>query len=71
MTKTLKILHEINHSKSGIYRIFMSLEEIKLCNKLVKIGLLYKGKPDEKNSTVAFYITDKGKNYLDEYLTSR
>jgi predicted transcriptional regulator len=66
MDKIIKILEEIENSKSGVYRKFMSTEEIELCNKLVKDDMLYKGKPDEKNATIAFYITPKGIEWLDK-----
>ena len=60
----MKILEEIENSSSGVYRKFLTTNEIKICNKLVKEKLLYKGKPDERNSTIAFFITQKGKEYL-------
>ena len=65
MDKIIKILTEIESSSSGVYRKFMTTDEIKLCNKLVKDGMLYKGKPDEKNATIAFFITKKGSNWLE------
>ena len=65
MGKTIKILTEIESSSSGVYRKFMTTDEIKLCNKLVKDDMLYKGKPDEKNATIAFYITIKGSKWLE------
>lgn len=65
MDKTIKILTEIESSSSGVYRKFMTTDEIKLCNKLVKDDMLYKGKPDEKNATIAFYITTKGSKWLE------
>lgn len=58
---TIKILTEIEGSSSGVYRKFMSSEEIRLCNQLVKEGMLYKGKPDEKGATIAFFITSMGR----------
>jgi len=63
--KEIKILTEIESSPSGVYRKFMSTDEVKICNKLVKIGMLYKSKPDEKNATIAFFITGKGRNWLE------
>lgn len=39
-----------------IYRKFLNKKEIKICNKLVKDGLITKGKPDERNATIAYYI---------------
>lgn len=65
MNKIIKILTEIENSPSGIYRKFMTTDEIKICNKLVKDDILYKGKPDEKNATIAFYITNKGCAWLE------
>ena len=65
MDKIIKILAEIESSSSGVYRKFMTTDEIKICNKLVKDDMLYKGKPDEKNATIAFYITDKGRKWLE------
>lgn len=49
------------------YRKFMSSGEIKICNKLVKDGFLYKGKPDEKSATIDFFITDKGRDLLEKF----
>ena len=65
MDNIIKILTEIESSSSGIYRKFMTSDEIKLCNKLVKDGMLYKAKPDEKNATIAFYITINGSKWLE------
>jgi hypothetical protein len=64
LDSVIKILIEIESSSSGIYRKFMTTDEIKICNKLVKDDMLYKGKPDEKNATIAFYITKKGSEWL-------
>lgn len=64
MEEVIKILKEIKDSSSGIYRKFMTHNEIKLCNRLTKDGMLYKGFSDEKNSTVSFFITDRGIEYL-------
>ena len=61
----IKVLREIESSSSGIYRKFMTADEIRICNKLVKDGMLYKGKPDEKNATIAFFITEKGSKLLE------
>ena len=44
----------------------MSSKEVKLCNKLTKDNMLYKGKPDEKNATIAFFITSKGIKWLEK-----
>jgi len=65
MDKIIKILAEIESSSSGVYRKFMTSDEIDICNKLVKDGMLYKGKPSEKNATIAFYITHKGSEFLE------
>ena len=65
MDRIIKILTEIESSSSGVYRKFMTTDEIKICNKLVKDDMLYKGKPDEKNATIAFYITYKGSKWLE------
>jgi hypothetical protein len=37
-------------------RKFMTTEEIKMANKLVKKGLMEKGKSDEKKSSVTYYV---------------
>jgi hypothetical protein len=58
----VKLLEEIESSK-GVLRIFMSTEEIKICNKLVKMGLLTKGKNDAKNGTVIYNVAKPGANY--------
>lgn len=52
---------ELNFLKSvdletGILRKFMSVDEIKLANKLVKQGLLDKGVSDEIKGSVTYYI---------------
>ena len=39
----------------GLLRLFMSKEEIKMANLLVKEGKLSKGKGAEKNATVAYF----------------
>jgi ribosomal protein S8 len=64
MDKIIKILNEIENS-SWVYRKFMSSDEIKICNKLVKDGFIYKAKPDEKNATIAFFITVEGQLWLE------
>ena len=55
----IKILKEIEFSSWGVYRKYMSNDEIKLCDKLVKDDYLYKSKPDEKNATIAFFYYKK------------
>jgi hypothetical protein len=37
-------------------RKFMTSEEIKMANKLVKKGLMEKGTSDEKKSSVTYYV---------------
>jgi hypothetical protein len=49
------LINEIERS-GFIYRKFLSKDEIKLANSLVKEGLLYKGYPNEKGATIAFFI---------------
>lgn len=61
----LLLLKEVERSSWGVYRKFLSSDEIKICNKLVKKGMLYKAKPDEKNATIAFFITGKGSKCLE------
>lgn len=58
----VEILKEIE-SSNGLLRIFLTTKEIKICNKLVKLGLAQKGKNDAKNGTTVFNITYQGKNY--------
>lgn len=61
----LRLLQEIDIMEGhGLLRIFLTKEDIKDCNILVKKGLLLKGKPDHKNATIAFFITDLGKNSI-------
>jgi len=51
------MLDELETSLSGfVYRKFLSTEEIKACNRLVKKGKLTKGKPLETNATIAYFI---------------
>jgi len=64
----INILTEIEKSPFGVYRKFMSINEIKICNKLVKKNFLYKSKPDEKNATIAFFISEKGIKWLESQL---
>ena len=61
------ILQEIDSSNGfGVLRKFLSKNEIKNCNQLVKLGYLSKGKSDEKNGSIAFFITKEGENFLEE-----
>ena len=65
MDKIIKILSEIE-SSSFVHRIFMNSDDVRICNKLVKEGLLRKGKTSERNATIAFYITDEGSDFLEK-----
>jgi len=65
MNKKIEILRELEQAPF-IYRSFMSSEEKKLCNQLVKEGLIYKSTPPDKNATLAFYINNEGKKWLEE-----
>ena len=67
MENVIRLLLEINKSSAGVYRKFMTTDEVKICNKLVKEDMLYKGKPSEKNATIAFFITGKGSKFLEDY----
>ncbi len=57
-SKILEILDEVELSKN-VPRLFLSKDEIKAFNNLVKLGYLYKSKTCEKNSTISYYRTDK------------
>lgn len=46
-----------------VLRKFMSSEEIKKCNRLVKLGVLCKGMSDDKKTSVCYYV--------DSYVYSR
>lgn len=62
-----KILSEIELTNNqGLLRLFMSTDEKKACNEMIKLGYIVKGKPDGRNSTTAYYITKKGEDYLDK-----
>ena len=63
--KVKELLMEISNSTHGVYRKFLGRDEVKICNHLTKEGFLYKSKPDEKNATVAFFISPKGSEYLE------
>jgi hypothetical protein len=63
--KIIKILTEIKSSPEGVYRKFLSSEEIKICNKLLNLGMLYKAFPNERNATIALFITQKGIEFLE------
>jgi hypothetical protein len=52
-----ELYNEIERS-GFIYRKFLSKREIKICNKMVKSGHLFKGLPDEGNATIAFFVTN-------------
>ena len=51
---------EINFLKDfgtdPVLRKFMTSEEIKISNKLVKTGLMEKGMSDDKKSNVVYYV---------------
>lgn len=50
---------------NGLLRIFLSSNDIKIANKLVKNEYLSKGKYDAKNGTTMFFISRKGELYLE------
>ena len=58
MDKILNILNEVELS-GNVPRLFLSMDEIKIFDSLVKSGYLYKSKTCEKNSTISYYRTDK------------
>jgi len=45
----------------GLLRIFMSSNEIKAANQLVKDGILIKGKSGLNNGTTMYYLADRSK----------
>lgn len=45
----------------GLLRIFMSSNEIKTANQLVKEGLLIKGKSGLNNGTVMYYLSNRSR----------
>lgn len=49
---------------TGILRKFMSTDEKKMSNELVKEGLFDKGIADEKHGTTAYFLTYKGNKSL-------
>jgi len=60
------VLREVYDTNGlGLTRNFLSAKVIKACDELVKEGYLQKGKSDEKNSTVSYFLTSKGSEYLD------
>ena len=44
---------------SGILRKFMSTDEIKAANQLVKDGMLIKGKSDDRQKSVMYYLNER------------
>jgi hypothetical protein len=54
--KSIDLINEITRC-GFVYRKFLSAEEIKICNSLVKLGYLYKSKPSERGATIAFYVS--------------
>lgn len=58
---TKKLLEEADlNQEYGILRKFMSSDEIKVANILVKKDLFNKGICDVKHGTVTFFISHKG-----------
>ena len=45
-------------SDEPLLRKLMSKDEIKLANKLVKEGKMIKGRSDDKQKTIVYYIKD-------------
>ena len=45
-------------SESPLLRKLMSKEEIKIANRLVKEGKMFKGISDDKQKTVCYYAVD-------------
>lgn len=62
----LSYIYDLNMRKSNLLRIFMSSSEIKIANKLVKLGLLWKGMNDAKGGTTAYFITRDGEKFLED-----
>lgn len=52
--KEIKFLRDFG--TDTVLRKFMKSEEIKTSNKLVKKGLMEKGKSDDKKSNVIYYV---------------
>jgi hypothetical protein len=52
--KEIKFLRDFG--TDPVLRKFMTSEEIKTSNKLVKKGLMEKGKSDDKKSNVVYYV---------------
>jgi hypothetical protein len=63
----LKLLTELQYKKGGVYRKFMTSEEIKICNYLVKLNFLYKSYPSEQNATIAYFISNNGIKHLEKF----
>jgi len=63
-----KILSEIVSLKgAGLIRMFLTSNEKKVCNQMIKLGYIYISKNDEKNATSAYYITKEGEEYLEQH----
>jgi len=45
--------------EGSLLRNMMDKEEIKLANKMVKEGILYKGTSDDRQGSVQFILNDK------------
>jgi len=46
----------INFGDESVLRKLLTSDEIKICNKLVKKGVMEKGMSDETRSTVVYYV---------------
>jgi len=65
----IKFLKSMNTDGTGTIRKFLSKNEIKIANSLVKKEFISKGTSDEKGGSTAFFIEISGKFYLEnEYL---
>jgi hypothetical protein len=52
-----ELYNEIERSMF-VYRKFLGKKEIKICNQMVKDGLLFKGLPDEGGATIAYFVNN-------------
>lgn len=60
----MKLLNELKDCP--IPRAMLSIDEIKILNKLIKLGLVSKGTSENRQKNKQFYITQKGLNFLEE-----
>ena len=60
-----KLLSEI-YANESVLRLFLSKEEINACNQMLKLGYICKGRREEKNATISYYITKEGEKYLEQ-----